>query len=101
MATAQAPNSASQVAVTVLVAVLMTEIFCDVRLAISTRLPSGVTAMPAGVMPTGMVAVTVFVAVLMTETLLDPWLTTYAVAPFGVIATCTGLVPTGIVVTTA
>jgi hypothetical protein len=40
------------------------------------RAPSGVTATPNGLLPTGMVSVTVLVAVLITDTVPEPWLVT-------------------------
>ena len=58
------------VAVTVLVAVLMTETLLLAAFATYALLPSGTKSTPRGPVPTVMVAVTVLVAVLMTETLL-------------------------------
>ena len=60
------------VAITVLVAVLMTEIVLLNSFATYARAPFGETVIPCGAMPTGMVLITVFVAALMTETVLLP-----------------------------
>src|SRR3989442_1736215 len=89
------------VAITVLVAVLITETLFVPSLATYARDPSGVKATPPGRTPTGTVAITVLVAVLITETLFEPSLATYARAPSGVRATPKGLVPTGTVAMTA
>ena len=71
MAMAAGPERVVQVAETLLLAVLMTEIL-EVRiLATRTREPSGVTARALGLLPTGIVATTDLEVVLMTETLLD------------------------------
>src|SRR5207245_155989 len=61
------------VAITVLVAVLITETLFVPSLATYARVPSGVTATKAGLAPApiGTVATTVLVAVLMTETVLS------------------------------
>jgi hypothetical protein len=60
------------VAITVLVAVLITETELDSEFATYTRAPSGVKATPMGLAPTPIVALTVFVAVSTTETELEP-----------------------------
>ena len=60
------------VAITVLVAVLMTEIVLLNLFATYAKAPFGETVIPCGAMPTGIVLITVFVAALMTETVLLP-----------------------------
>jgi hypothetical protein len=60
------------VAITVLVAVLITETELDWEFATYTRDPSGVNATPIGLAPTPIVAFTVLVAVSTTETELEP-----------------------------
>lgn len=60
------------VAITVLVAVLMTEIVLLNSFATYAKAPFGETVIPCGAMPTGIVLITVFVAALMTETVLLP-----------------------------
>ena len=58
------------VAITVLVAVEMTETVLSAPLETYKRVPSGVTTRPSGICPTAMVAVTVLVAVEITVILL-------------------------------
>ena len=60
------------VAVTVLVAVAITDTLLPRRLATYTNAPSGLIAVANGVFPTGTVAATVLVAVSTTETELPP-----------------------------
>ncbi len=60
------------VAITVLVAVLMTEIVLLNSFATYARASFRETVIPCGAMPTGMVSTTVFVAALITETVLLP-----------------------------
>src|SRR2546427_347158 len=88
------------VAITVLVAVLITETLFVPSLATYARVPSGVRATPKGLVPTGTVAMTALVAVLMTETVVKFPLATYARAPSGVRATPAGVVPTTTVAAT-
>jgi hypothetical protein len=67
------------VALTVFVAVLMTETVVPVpapKLIAKALVPSGVMAIARAEVPTATVALTVLVAVLMTETLLEPLLAT-------------------------
>ena len=64
------------VAMTVLVAVLITETLLLPRFGIYTLAPLGVTATPIGKVPTVTVAITVFVAVLIAETVLPFWFAT-------------------------
>ena len=59
------------VAVTVLLAVVITDTLPVKLLATYTLVPSGVTDIPSGVVPTGIVAVTVLEAVVITITLLE------------------------------
>jgi hypothetical protein len=59
------------VALTVFVAVSITDTVFDPRLVMYTFLPSGGTATPPGLRPTGIVALTVFVAVSITCTVLE------------------------------
>lgn len=84
---------------TVSVAVSMTQtepgVMPPAMIATYALLPSGLKAIPAGVMPTAMVPVTVFVAVLMTEMLLSTLFATYALVPLGLKAMATGSFPTG------
>src|ERR1700677_531191 len=71
IAIALVPARAVQVAVTVLEAVLITDILDELILATRSRVPSDVIAMPIGLAPTATVATTVLAAVLMTETLFE------------------------------
>ena len=64
------------VAVTVLVAVLITEIVLLNSFATYAKAPFGETVIPCGAIPTGMVVITVLVAALITETSLLAWFPT-------------------------
>ena len=64
------PFKPGMVAVTVFVAVEITETVLSVPLATYRSVPSGVTVSPVGIRPTGIAAVAVLVAVEMTVTLL-------------------------------
>ncbi|CKI28854.1 Uncharacterised protein [Streptococcus pneumoniae] len=60
------------VAITALVAVLITEIVLLNSFATYAKVPFGETVIPCGARPTGMVAITALVAALITETVLLP-----------------------------
>lgn len=64
------------VALTVFVAVLITEILLLNSFATYAKAPFGETVIPCGAMPTGMVSITVLVAALITETSLLAWFPT-------------------------
>src|SRR5690606_28556965 len=93
----------SIVAVTVLVAVSITETVLQWVIATYTFVPSGVSATPTGLGPTGIVAVTLFVETSITETLLKyfPLSVTYAFVPSGLNATPEGAPSTFTVAVTA
>ena len=63
------PVPTLMVAITVFVAVLITEILPEPEFTTYTLLPSGLTDMPIGTKPTAMVVIISLVAVLITETL--------------------------------
>ena len=75
---------------TVFAAVLITLTVLSLReFATYTLLPSGLTAMPKGPLPTVIVAVTVSAAVFITLTVLELPFVTYALLPSGVTDTPT------------
>jgi len=78
------------VAVTVLVAVSITETVLLYTFVTYTFFPSGVIATPFAPLCTGIVAVTVFVAASITETVLLPLFATYTFVSAGLTATPTG-----------
>ena len=88
------------VAVTVFVAVSITDTVPEMKLVTYARVPSGRNATPPGLLPTAIVAITAFVAVLVTDTVFEPWLVTYARVPSGLTAAPFGLPPTVIVAVT-
>jgi hypothetical protein len=82
------------VAVTLFVAVLITDTVFEFKFATYANAPFGVMATPTGKPPTGIVATTLLLVVEITETELEPnihpELVTYAKAPLGVMATARG-----------
>jgi hypothetical protein len=94
------PQPTVTVAITVLVAVLITAIVPSPLFATYTLLPSGLTEIPAGLEPTDIVVITVLVPVLITETLFELLFATYTRVPSALTPTLTGYDPTGTVATT-
>ncbi len=87
------------VAITVFAAASMTDIVPSKTLETYTRLPSGLTQMPVGPLPTGIVAITVLVVASITDTSSEIQLATYTRVPFGLTLTGCGVSPTGMVAT--
>ena len=77
MATTEGMLPTVIVAITLFVAVLMTDTLLEPLLGTYTRLPSGVTARSIGVVPTMIVATTKLVLVLMTLTVVPLTFETY------------------------
>src|SRR5271157_1596571 len=85
---------AGAVAVTVFVAVSITETVLSFPFVTYTFLPSGANATPQGADPTGTVAFIVFVEVSNTETVLLPWFVTYANGPASATLTSSKIIAT-------
>jgi hypothetical protein len=85
---------------TVSVDVLITETEFEKKFTTYTFVPSGATANPCGLDPTGMSLMTVCVAVSTTETELECWFAIYARLLSGKKSTPHGPLPTVIVATT-